>query len=90
MAGLTVLLCPVGLTKLSEYPEKLWRPADRQYAELPSWEPAAEPSPLWCTEVGGRGCGRWTVLGCSDAAENINFILQNPIQASNDQIKTHF
>lgn len=77
MLGLTVLVCPVGDTKLSEYPEKPWRPEDRQYAELPSWEPADEPSPPWCTEVGGRGCGRWTVLGCSDAAENKTFYLKS-------------
>lgn len=75
MAGLTVLVCADGLTKLSEYPEKPWRPEDRQYAELPSWDPAVELSPLWCTEVGGSGCGLWTVLGCSDAVENQTFLL---------------
>lgn len=68
MVGLTALVCPAEATKFSEYPEKPCRPEDRQYAELPSWELAEELSPLWCTEVGGRGCGRWTVLGCSEAA----------------------
>lgn len=79
MVGLTALECAVGATKPSEYPEKPWRPEDRQYAELPSWDPADELRPLWCTEVGGSGCGRWTVLGCSDAAENQTFYLKSHI-----------
>lgn len=70
MLGLTVLPCPVGETKLSEYPEKLCLPEERQYPEPPSWEAADELSALWCTEVGGKGCGRWTVLGCSEAGES--------------------
>lgn len=70
MVGLTALLWPVGGPKLSEYAGKLCRPDDRQYAEFPSWEDADELSPLWWTEVGGRGCGRWTVLVCSGAAEH--------------------
>lgn len=90
MAGLTVLVCPVGATKLSEYPEKPWRPEERQYAEPPSWEPADELSPLWCTEVGGRGCGLWTVLGCSDAAEdkpkNANHVLSSDIETLSTQL----
>lgn len=69
MLGLTVLVCPAGVTKLSEYPEKLCRPEERQYAEPPSWGFAEEPIPAWCTEVGGNGCGRWTVPGCSEVAE---------------------
>lgn len=41
-----MLPCPVGGTKLSEYPEKLCLPEERQYPEPPSWEAADELSAL--------------------------------------------
>lgn len=64
MAGFMGLAGPPGLTKLSEQPEKEWRPEARQQGEPPS--PCPPPPEVWWPEEGGRGWGRCTVLGGSD------------------------